>query len=366
MEIPGTRATAGATSADNDKLLESHEALEEDVQKATTIATTIATILSLTTLAAAADTSAPASGELTLFGGVTHSTAVPHAEKTISAHKEKLAKLKALAATAAPQPSNPAPHAVPPPSLKVEAASNVSAPPSATVKPKELLPLQKEVPTPAYESSFGVARTVSEPQHPVLKAEAAQQHYTVQWFMIPPWMAGAWLKDGDLTTQVTNLRTGRTTPTNTWTDNRLEAIWGHQTDPQGNYWHVNLLPSERDGLSGAKRVRFLAVSQNCERTTATDLLTRTHYVVTESAEWNGRALDTFQQESLNHYSMSAPNELLNSSSNRVFTYEGQPLRDGQLQSKFRKIGNFKATEYLGGINLRDSLRDYLQSLRGPR
>lgn len=50
---------------------------------------------------------------------------------------------------------------------------------------------------------------------------------------------------------------------------------------------------------------------------------------------------------------------------QVFTYDGQPVRDGQLQSKFRKIGNFRATEFMGGINLRDSLRDYLQSLRGP-
>lgn len=334
------------------------------MQKTTMVATTIATILGLTTLAATADTATPASGEMTLFGGVAHSDSLPHAEKTLKAHREKLEKLKAMTATAAPQPSKPAPQAVLPPKLKAEAATIVTAPPPATIQPKETL-VQQEAPKPAYESGFGVARTVAEPQHLVLKAEAAQQHYTVQWFMIPPSMAGVWLKDGDLTTQVTNLRTGRITPANTWTDNRLEALWGHQIDPQGNYWHVNLLPSERDGLSGAKRVRFLAVSQNCERTTASDLLTRTHYVVTESEEWNGQALDTFQQESLNHYSTTAPNELLNLSSNRVFTYDGQPVRDGQLQSKFRKIGNFRATEFMGGINLRDSLRDYLQSLRGP-
>lgn len=333
------------------------------MQKLANIALIVVTIHGALPLVATADTTAPsASRELTLFAGVTHSESVVHAEKAINAHKEKLTKLKALTASSTTK-EKPTPQVVPAPELKLKAATNGLSPATPALATKEpRVPKEAVVPMPAYESSFGVARAVSEPQHPVLKAETAQQHYTVEWFMIPQWMAGLWIKDGDLTTQVTDLRTGRITPSATWTDNRLEARWGHQRDAQGNFWHVNLLPSERDGLSGAKNVRFLTVAQNCERTTVTDLLTRTHYIVTESSAWNSQPLDTFQQESLNHYAMTTPTELVNTSSNRVFTYEGQPVRDGQLQSKFRKIGNFTATESMGGINLRDSLRDYLQSL----
>lgn len=302
--------------------------------------------------------------ELKLFGGVVHKEALPHADALLKAHREKIEKLKALV------PAKDTEHKVPPPTkpaaaLKANAIaeSKLQSPPTAPPqRTKQVLTNPPAPVTAAYNPAFGVARPSTEQPHPMLKAEVAQQHYTVQWFMIPLWMAGTWIKDGDLTTKLTNLRTGQSSYSGAWTENRLQAQWGHQVDRQGNIWHVNLLPAERDGLSAGKQVRFLTVAQECERSTPADLVTRTHYVVTESQEWSGQPIDTFQQESINHYALNADRELINTSSNRVFSYSGQPERDGELVSKFRKIAEFTPTALMGGIDLKASLSDYLRSI----
>lgn len=333
-----------------------------------------------------------------LYGEIGHKESLAHLDNTLKTHREKLAAIRSaslpvensasgqkprVVASTTPESSliggaafAPATPAAPPPNAMSPQADDVIPPDPSDSPPAGAAPSPAAVPTapaavpaalvavPAapYQKSFGVARPTAEPSIPVLKAEVAQQHYTVQWFMLPSWMAGTWRKDGDLTTRVTDLRSGSTSYNKTWTDNRLEAIWGHQRDSRGNYWHVNLLPSERDGLSGTTRVCFLTVAQQCERTDVSQLLTRTHYVVSESNAWNGQPLDTFQQESLNHYAMLGDGELLNSSSNRVFSYQGAPVRDGQLESRFRRVANFVPVESMGGIDLKASLSDYLDSI----
>ncbi len=270
-----------------------------------------------------------------LFAGVTHQQMLPWANEALQPHVDK--QLKAGAATSVTKPPPPPTPPVAPrqPTLTAETAAK-----------------QSNIPT------YGVAHLTAErtpdPPRPI-------QHYTVEWFMIPVWMAGAWVKDGDMTTSVTDLRTGMSRTQNAWTENRLEAIWGHQQDAQGNYWHVNLLPSERDGASSGKLVRFLTVAQQCLNSTPQQLMTRTHYIVSESNPWSHQTFDTFQQESLNHYAMGAQNQLMNTSSNRVFSYEGVPIREGTLMSQFAKIGQFTPVATLNGVDLRKSLNDYLQS-----
>lgn len=175
-------------------------------------------------------------------------------------------------------------------------------------------------------------------------------------------MAGTWLKEGDMTTKVIDLRTGRESDLNEWTPNRLQASWGHQIDSAGNVWHANLLPSERDGVSEGRAVRFVTVAQSCLETNQQGVVTRTHYIVSESNVWNNQPIDNFQQESLNHYYLSGAT-LVNSSSNRVFSYRGQPMREGHLESKFQKTGQFAPVASLNGFDLRAALNDYLQSQR---
>jgi len=159
----------------------------------------------------------------------------------------------------------------------------------------------------------------------------------IEWFRVPRVMAGTWSKKGDITLDVTDLGTGIKRPVGAWTDNEMVVHMGHQMDRAGNVWHVNILPSEKDSLSNGKQVRFMTVQQVCEQYTPSDLSTRTHYVITETYGNTGQVADQFQQESLNHYTLVNEGEMQNTSSNRVFTYNGQPLRDGTIQSKFVRI-----------------------------
>ncbi|MBU6454452.1 MAG: hypothetical protein KGS72_21970 [Cyanobacteria bacterium REEB67] len=190
----------------------------------------------------------------------------------------------------------------------------------------------------------------------------------VEWFPIPTPMAGMWTKRGDTTTSVTDLRTGISQALNQWIDDEMTVTWGHQTDKQGNVWHANLLPTERDSMSSGKAVKFLTVGQKLEGTAPDALVTRTHYVVSELYRPGGPVADIFQQEALNHYQLIADANstiLQNNSTNRVFAYAGQPLRDGALLSRFTRVGAFSPTSNLSGIDLVQSLNDYLHSIGRP-
>ena len=276
-----------------------------------------------------ASTAANPAPTLRLFAGVEHQQMLPQVDAVLKPHLDR--------------------------QMIAPVATSVAKPPPASRQPslaEETAVKQANIP------QYGVARMtairVPDPPRPV-------QHYTAEWFMVPSWMAGAWMKNGDMTTGVTDLRTGSSSTQNEWTENKLEAVWAHQQDAQGNYWHVILLPSERDGSSSGKRVRFVTVAQQCLDSTPQQLMTRCHYIVSESNPWSNQPIDTFQQESLNHYALVAQNQMVNTSSNRIFTYQGMPVRDGSLVSQFAKIGQFAPLASLNGIDLRASLNDYLQS-----
>jgi hypothetical protein len=160
---------------------------------------------------------------------------------------------------------------------------------------------------------------------------------------------------------VTDLRNGQKRELHQFVENRMQATWGHQKDAAGNIWHVNFLPSERDGQSEGKMVKFMTMRQNCEKSDIQQLVTRTQYVVSESDIWSGQPIDMFQQESLNHYMLGPNDTLLNLSTNRVFTYDGQPVRDGQLRSEYDRLTQFVPTQSLNGFDLKQSLNDYLDS-----
>ncbi len=54
--------------------------------------------------------------------------------------------------------------------------------------------------------------------------------------------------------------------------------------------------------------------------------------------------------------------LMNTSSNRVFSYEGVPIREGTLRRQFAKNrASSPQLRTLNGVDLRKSLNDYLQS-----
>jgi hypothetical protein len=226
----------------------------------------------------------------------------------------------------------------------------------ATQQPAKQLANESMVLTPIQAPLAAAPRT---------RAKPSLETPIVEWFPIPSAIAGVWTKRGDLTTSVTDLRTGLSEPLNQWTEDEMTVTWGHQTDKLGNVWHANLLPSERDGLTSGKAVKFLTVAQKMEASSPNALVTRTHYVVSETYGRGGPVADIFQQEALNRYLVIAQGELQNNSTNRVFAYQGQPVRDGSLLTRFSRVGPFAPTPSLGGIDLIESLDDYLRSIGRP-
>ena len=278
---------------------------------------------------------APGAAGFTLHGGVSHSEALPHVSQAIDSHRHR---------------------------VKITDQGQLDTSTTSDTSTPAIDPLQGQVidqPRRGYLPMQGIGS----PQAETTKNLSAEVHKaSTEWFMIPAWLAGKWVKEGDLTVSTTDLRTGQQSFHNTWVDNHMEANWGHQADSAGNIWHVNFLPSERDGKSDGKLVRFLTVVQKCEKSSVQVLTTRTQYVVSESNFFTGQPVEMFQQESLNHYTPApAPNQFINVSTNRVFTYDGTAVRDGHLQSQYTKLGGFNPVAIINGVDLKSSLNDYLES-----
>jgi hypothetical protein len=185
------------------------------------------------------------------------------------------------------------------------------------------------------------------------------QNPKIVWLRMPNWMAGQWTKQGDLTVSYTDLRTGVTTPMNQWTQDLTTATWGNQFDAQGNIWHGYVVPWERDGQSNGRAVTFLIVAVKPEAMFSNQLVGRVHSLVTERL--GAQIVDAFQQESLNDYILLPSGEIENHSSNRDFTNEGQPIREGMLVSRYTKVGPFVPVSTLNGVDLLKSLNEYLRA-----
>jgi hypothetical protein len=182
----------------------------------------------------------------------------------------------------------------------------------------------------------------------------------VEWIPIPAWMAGTWAKRGDTTTYACDLRTGVQSRPNEFVENEMTVTWGHRQAPDGSVWHANLVPNERDGFSDGKEVRFVCVDFACPKSDAREVVTQARYVVTETYGRGNEVADMFQQESINQYTQVAQDKLENNSSNRVFSTAGKPVRDGKLVSEFRKVGPFRPTATLNGIDLASAFKRFLE------
>jgi len=211
---------------------------------------------------------------------------------------------------------------------------------------------------PVFDGAVGNQSFGAAPPPPTFQAQSSRR---IDWFKVPPWMAGRWTKKGDMTVSVTDFRNGRTSTMQQWTDDELTVTWGHQVDRAGNIWEANVVPSERDAVSDAKSVRFLLVDCHCETSSQQQVITRMHYIVNENQGWGAGASEPFQQESLNDYTSMSAYELQNYSSTRVFSSDGRPLRDGMLLSRFQRVGPFQVVNLLDGVDLRVSLSYFLRT-----
>lgn len=170
-------------------------------------------------------------------------------------------------------------------------------------------------------------------------------------------MAGTWTKRGDLTTSVTDMRSGITTPMNQWTDDELTRGWGHQLDKSGNVWHADFIPTEIDSTSSGKQVQFLTVALSLVSVDTQKLVTRARYQVSEGSR--GQIYSQFQQESLSSYMMMPDGEMQVQSSNRMYDMSGRPTRSGTLVSHYKRTAQFQPVATQKGIDLRLSLNQFL-------
>lgn len=207
---------------------------------------------------------------------------------------------------------------------------------------------------------FADPLSAEKPNQQVLgNAPEPREKPAIVWVPIPKQLAGKWIKQGDLTVSYTDLRTGVTTPVNQWTQNVQTTNWGNQIDRQGNIWHGYSVPTEFDGISSGKHVRFTMVGGRRESSSSDHLVTRAHFIVTESL--GTQLVDAFQQETLNDLFLLPSGELENHGSTRDFTNEGQPIRQGMLISRFTKVGPFEPVETQDGVDLLKSLNEYLRT-----
>ncbi len=181
----------------------------------------------------------------------------------------------------------------------------------------------------------------------------------IEWYQIPKQMAGSWYKRGDYTESITDLKTRTIIPVNRFTDDELTAHWGHQYDKDGNIWHANTMPFERDGITNGQKVQFQIVALRAKLVAPTELVSKTRSVITESQR--GVVTKIFQQESINHYFVSEK-KIVNESSNRDFSYEGTALRDGRLRSEYVRVAPFQPVASMNGVDLAASLAQYLRSI----
>lgn len=182
---------------------------------------------------------------------------------------------------------------------------------------------------------------------------------TVQWFPVPDWLAGAWMKDGDVETYARDFRTGQVSTQQVWLTNRVRLEFGHQVDALGTIWHAELLPFRADGNRGQTQDRRYVMQMDCLSSTPQSVALNFRSIVTNMDTSSNRVLESKQQEEIVTFKPSVPNMIATHSSIKGFTDRGQPVNQYETHTERRKIAAFVPVDQLRGINLKESLAEFL-------
>ncbi len=184
---------------------------------------------------------------------------------------------------------------------------------------------------------------------------------TVQWFPVPDWLAGTWLKDGDMETFEEDLRTGQSSSRQIWINNRVKLSFGHQIDALKTIWHAEVLPFRADGERGNVKDRRYVMNMACLKSTPQEVVLRFRSVVAVIDPGTQKVVDNEQQEEIVTFSPGAPGIINTHSSTKSFTGAGQALFQAETHTQRRKLAEFVPTAALQGIDLRASLYQFLVS-----
>ncbi len=183
----------------------------------------------------------------------------------------------------------------------------------------------------------------------------------VTWFPVPEWMAGTWLKEGDTETYLRDFRTGQEMRRPIWMNNRVQLSFGHQRDALGTVWHAEILPFRADGNRGNNTTdkRYVMDISCLNSSPQTVALGFRSLIVVVNPNTN-RINNTDQQEEIVTFRPAASPGLLDtSSSTKTFDENGQPLLQLASNTERKKLADFMPVNQLNGINLTESLFEFL-------
>ncbi|MBX9693112.1 MAG: hypothetical protein K2Z81_12055 [Cyanobacteria bacterium] len=184
---------------------------------------------------------------------------------------------------------------------------------------------------------------------------------TVQWFPVPDWLAGTWLKDGDVETFSEDLRSGRSSTRQVWINNRVKLSFGHQLDALRTIWHAEVLPFRADGERGNMQDRRYVMDMSCMKSTPQEVILRFRSAIAVIDPGSQRVIDNEQQEEIVSFAQTSPGIITTRSSTKSFTGSGQPLFQAETHTQRRKLAEFTPVDNLQGIDLKASLSQFLSN-----
>jgi hypothetical protein len=202
---------------------------------------------------------------------------------------------------------------------------------------------------PPVSQSFKAGATFSAPN----------QTTNVKWFPVPNWLAGTWMKNGDMETYVKDFRTGEEMRKPMWLNNKVRLAFGHQRDAQGTVWHAEILPFRADGNRGDTTDRRYVMDMNCVKSSPDSVVLRFHSNVFRIDPMDSRIQTTTQQEEIVTFRPDNEGMIATTSSTRAFDENGRPLIQSFSNAERTKLAEFVPVAELNGINLAESLSSFL-------
>lgn len=190
---------------------------------------------------------------------------------------------------------------------------------------------------------------------------APTQAARVEWFPVPDWLAGAWLKNGDMETYVHDFRTGQEIKKPIWLNNKVRLSFGHQRDSLGTIWHAEILPFRADGNRGNAMDRRYVMDMSCLKSEPESVALRFHSNVVRVDPDDSLVETTTQQEEIVTFRPDHDGMIATTSSTRTFDENGRPIVQSASNAERTKLAEFEPVAQVNGIDLAASLSQFLIS-----
>ena len=209
----------------------------------------------------------------------------------------------------------------------------------AEIEHKEILP---EVPAPFRTGA-------------VLDHQSIQPR--VEWFPVPDWMAGTWMKEGDMETYEKDFLRNSEIRLDKWVANQVTIFFGHLKDAKNTIWHAEVTPFRADGKRGMSRDQRYVMQISCLNSSPSNVVLSFHSVVV-GLDSRGVVAQSRQQEEIIRFYPDSASTMTTVSSTKTFDEKGRPLYQLNSHTKRLKMREFEERTSQSGIDLVTSLNDF--------